>query len=122
MYRGGTRGGELQEFTCPAGSQVVRRSDRFAPGGGFLPDRLVVPFGGTAVPIPAIPPGLLPLLTESGRYGLTLVGEPEPDERLTGSACTACGQDAVNWLVLDQPATQRKAEPHRRAPHLISTS
>jgi hypothetical protein len=95
-------GGKFHRIACPEGSRVVRRSDRSAPGGGFLPDRVVVPFGGAEIPIPAVLPELLPLLAESGRYGLALAGEPEPDARLAGSTYPACGEDDVNWLVLDE--------------------
>ena len=66
-----------------------------------MPDRLIVPFEGEVIPIPADPPELLPLLAESGRFGLTLDGEPEPDLRLAGASCPGCGEDDVTWLVFE---------------------
>ena len=30
--------GKFSLIDCPEGSRIVRRSDRIAPGGGFLPD------------------------------------------------------------------------------------
>ena len=49
-----------------------------------LHDHLVVPLNGKEIRIPADPPELLPLLAESGNFGVSLVGEPEPDVRLEG--------------------------------------
>ena len=43
---------------------------------------------------------MLPLLAETGNFGITLVGEPEPDVDLAGVACPDCGQEDVNWLQL----------------------
>jgi hypothetical protein len=96
--------GKFYLIDCPEGSRIIRRSDRIAPGGGFLLDLIVVPFRGKDIPIPADPPALLPLLAEVGRCGLSLVGEPMPDFRLAGVACPECGEHDVNWLsVEDDP-------------------
>ena len=62
----------------------------------------MVPFEGEEIPIPADPPELLPLLAESGRCGLTLVGEPEPAARLAGVACPKCAESDVNWLRVEE--------------------
>jgi hypothetical protein len=93
--------GKFYLIACPEGSRIIRRSDRIAPGGGFLPDLIVVPFGGKEIAIPADPPALLPLLAEAGRCGLSLVGEPIPDFRLAGVACPCCGECDVNWLSVE---------------------
>ena len=56
---------------------------------------------GKEIRIPADPPELLPLLAESGNFGVSLVGEPEPDVRLAGVSCPGCGEaDDVTWLQL----------------------
>ena len=44
-----------------------------------LHDFLLVPLNGNQVRIPADPPELLPLLAESGNFGVSMAGEPEPD-------------------------------------------
>jgi hypothetical protein len=41
---------------------------------------------------------LLPLRAESGNFGITLIGEPEPDVRLIGVACPDGGERDVAWL------------------------
>ena len=64
-------------------------------------DLLVVPFEGQEIRIPADPAELLPLLAESGRCGLSLIGGPEPDRRLAGVGCPNCGEDDVNWLSVE---------------------
>ena len=50
------------------------------------------------VRIPADPPELLPMLAQSGNFGIFLVGEPVPDVNLAGVVCPGCGEDDVNWL------------------------
>ena len=61
----------------------------------------MVPFEGREIRIPADPSELLPLLAESGRCGLSLIGDPEPEMRLAGAACPNCGEDDVNWLSVE---------------------
>ncbi len=84
----------------PEGTRVVRRSDLPADGEAVPHDHLVVPMNGKEVRIPADPPELLPLLAETEKFGITLVGEPVPDVRLAGVVCPECGQDDLNWLQL----------------------
>jgi hypothetical protein len=90
--------GKYYLIACPNGSRLVHRSEQIAPDGHFLADLLVVPFGDKEIAIPVEPPGLLPLLAESGRCGLSLVGEPRPDMSLEGASCPSCGQSDVSWL------------------------
>jgi Zn ribbon nucleic-acid-binding protein len=85
---------------CPEGSRVERKSDQAGPGGGHPQDRLIVSWGGEEIAIPAEPEELLPLLAESGRCGLALLGKPEAGAELAGVACPECGEADVNWLVL----------------------
>ena len=51
--------------------------------------------------IPADPSDLPPLLAESGRCGLSLIGGPEPAMMLAGAACPKCGEDDVDWLSVE---------------------
>jgi hypothetical protein len=81
--------GKFYLIECPDGSRVVRAD---------LHDVLVFPFEGQPISIPSDPPELLPLLAESGRCGLSLVGEPVPDLSLAGVSCPNCQEDDVNWL------------------------
>jgi uncharacterized metal-binding protein (TIGR02443 family) len=88
--------GKFYVIQCPQGTRVVRcwgRSDGH--------DLLVVPFEGREIRIPADPSELLPLLAESGRCGLSLIGDPEPELRLAGAACPNCAEDDVNWLSVE---------------------
>ena len=64
-------------------------------------DLLVVPFEGQEIRIPADPAELLPLLAESGRCGLSLIGDPEPEMMVAGAACPKCGEDDLNWLSVE---------------------
>ena len=84
--------GKFYTIECPEGTRVVRRSEQPADGEAVPHDHLVVPLNGKEVRIPADPPELLPLLAESGKFGITLVGEPVPDMRLAGVVCPECGQ------------------------------
>ena len=84
--------GKFYLIKCPDGSRVVRAG---------LHNLLVVPFEGEPIPIPSDPPELLPLLAESGRCGLSLVGEPVPDLSLEGVVCPKCKEDDVNWLSVE---------------------
>lgn len=84
--------GKFYTIECPEGSQVIHR-----PGSD---DHLIVPLNGQAIRIPADPPELLPMLAESGKFGVTLAGEPEPEVRLDGVSCPNCGKDDVAWLQL----------------------
>jgi ribosomal protein S27E len=91
--------GKFYTIQCPQGTRMVRGKDR--PGGKVAEhDHLIVPLNGKEVRIPADPPELLPLLAESGNFGVSLVGEPEPDARLVGASCPGCGETDVNWLQL----------------------
>jgi hypothetical protein len=91
--------GKFYTIQCPEGTRMVRGKDR--PGGKVAEhDHLLVPLNGKEVRIPADPPELLPLLAESGNFGVFLVGEPEPDVRLAGVSCLKCGETDVNWLQL----------------------
>src|SRR4051794_10535310 len=89
--------GKFYTIECPEGTRLVRGADR--PNGDIpCHDHLVVPLNGKEVRIPADPPELLPLLAESGNFGVTLAGEPEPEVRLAGVACLGCGEVDVAWL------------------------
>ncbi|MEA2590158.1 MAG: hypothetical protein QOH66_3085, partial [Actinomycetota bacterium] len=49
--------GKFYLIACPEGSRIIRRSDRIAPGGGFLPDLIIVPVSaGKRYPSPPIRP------------------------------------------------------------------
>ena len=61
----------------------------------------MVPCEGREIRIPADPAELLPLLAESGRCGLSLIGDLEPEMMLAGAACPNCGEDDVNWLSVE---------------------
>jgi hypothetical protein len=92
--------GKFYHVECPAGSTVVRRSDQVGVSGEFLPDVLLIRFKGREIPVPSEPAELLPLLAESGRFGLSLVGEPLPSPQLAGACCPRCGETDVEWLCL----------------------
>src|SRR4051794_13462828 len=59
--------GKFYRVACPEGSQIIRHWNQRAADRAIPYDVLVVPFEGKEIPIPAAPPGLLPLLAESGR-------------------------------------------------------
>ena len=82
--------GKFYTIQCPEGTEVVRRSGS--------DDYLIVPLNGKAIRIPADPPELLPLLAETGNFGVSLVGEPVPEEWLAGVSCLECGEADVAWL------------------------
>jgi ribosomal protein S27E len=86
--------GKFYKIQCPEGTRVVRRSEDIPH------DVLLVPFNGRELRIPTDPPELLPMLAEAGNFGVVLIGEPEPEERLAGVVCPGCGQDDVAWLQL----------------------
>jgi hypothetical protein len=92
--------GKFYTIQCPEGTRIERRSEEPADGEAVSHEYLVVPSNGKEVRIPADPPELLPLLAESGKFGITLVGEPEPDVRLAGTSCPRCAETDVNWLQL----------------------
>jgi hypothetical protein len=80
-----------------------------ASGGARSPGR---PFEGREIRIPADPSELLPLLAESGRCGLSLIGDREREIMLAGTACPNCGEDDVNWLsVVDGSETAHCDRP-----------
>src|SRR4051794_23778391 len=91
--------GKFYTIECPEGTRLVRCSDQ-PPYAEVAHDQLVVPLNGKEVRIPADPPELLPMLAESGNFGVTLVGEPEPDVALAGVDCPGCGEADVAWLRL----------------------
>src|SRR4051794_11456493 len=98
--------GKWYQIKCPEGSRVKRQSDQAGPGGGPPQDRLIVPWGDEEIAIPAEPEELLPLLAESGRSGLSLLGKTEAGAELAGVACPGCGEEDVNWLVLQDAEGQ----------------
>ena len=87
--------GKFYVIECPEGTRLVRRT---SVGEVVTHDHLVVPLNGKDVRIPAEPPELLPMLAESGNFGIALVGEPVLDMNLAGVVCPKCGEDDVNWL------------------------
>jgi uncharacterized metal-binding protein (TIGR02443 family) len=93
--------GKYYVIQCPQGTSVVRCSAQPALVEPHGHDLLVVPFEGREIRIPADPSELLPLLSESGRCGLSLIGDPEPEMMLAGAACPNCGEDDVNWLSVE---------------------
>jgi ribosomal protein S27E len=90
--------GKFYTIECPEGTRVVRRTEQPADGVAVLEDHLVVPLNGQEVRIPTDPPELLPMLAKTGNFGVRLVGEPVPEERLAGVACPRCGESDVTWL------------------------
>lgn len=91
--------GKFYSIECPPGTRLVRASDALDADVAEH-DHLIVPLNGKMIRIPAEPPELLPLLAESGNFGVALVGEPEPDVILAGVACPGCGEVDVAWLQL----------------------
>ena len=77
--------GKFYVIRCPQGTRVVRCSAQPAPVERDGHDHLVVPFEGREIRIPADPSELLPLLAESGRCGLSLIGDAEPGMMLAGT-------------------------------------
>jgi hypothetical protein len=97
--------GKIYLIQCPAGTRVVRCGVQFVPASAEPHDFLVLPFRGQRISITADAPELLPLLAESERFGLSLVGEPMPDLNQAGAVCPNCNED-VSWLsVNDQSRT-----------------
>jgi ribosomal protein S27E len=92
--------GKFYTILCPEGTRVVRRTEQPPDAEVVLHDHLVVPLKGKEVRIPADPPELLPLLAETGNFGVSLVREPEPDGSLAGVSCPGCGETDVAWLQL----------------------
>jgi Zn ribbon nucleic-acid-binding protein len=88
--------GKFYVIECPHGTRVIRCWGQ--PDGH---DLLMVPFEGREIRIPADPAELLPMLAESGRCGLSLIGDPEPEMMLAGAACPDCGENDVNWLSVE---------------------
>ena len=58
------------------------------------------------IAISSEPPELLPLLVESGRCGLSLVGEPVPNANLAGVFCPTYNEGDVSWC---QSRTARRS-------------
>ena len=96
--------GKFYLIRCPDGTRVVRDVQPVSAAADSH-DRLIVPFEGREIAIPADPPELLPLLAESGRFGISLVGEPMPDVNLVGAVCPNCNEDDVSWLSVDDEST-----------------
>ena len=92
--------GKFYVIQCPEGTRVVHCSDLSADGEAVPHDHLVVPLNGKEVRIPADPPELLPLLAETGKFGIALIEEPVPDMRLAGLSCPGCAEKDVTWLQL----------------------
>jgi predicted RNA-binding Zn-ribbon protein involved in translation (DUF1610 family) len=92
--------GKFYTIECPEGTRIVRRPEHPAEGETIPHDHLVVPLNGKEVRIPADPPELLPMLAETGNFGVMLVGEPVPDVQMAGTVCPGCGEEDVAWLQL----------------------
>jgi hypothetical protein len=97
-------------IACPEGSKIVRRSDQIALDGDLLPDLLVVPFEGKDIVIPVDPLELLPLLAESRRCALSLIGEPRADLHLEGASCPWSGEGDVNWLSVEDESQRVRCD------------
>jgi ribosomal protein S27E len=94
--------GKFYTIECPEGTRLVRRSEQ-PPDADVVPhDHLLVPLKGKEIRIPSDPPELLPLLAETGNFGVSLVGEPEPEASLAGVSCPKCGETDVAWLQLKE--------------------
>jgi Zn ribbon nucleic-acid-binding protein len=93
--------GKFHLIQCPPGTRVIRcwEQPALVDAGGH--DLLLVPFEGREIRIPADPSDLLPLLAESGLYGLSLIGGPEPAMTLVGATCPNCGEADVDWLSVE---------------------
>jgi hypothetical protein len=89
--------GKFYLIECPEGTRVVGHAVESSEPN----DLLVVPFEGQDIAIPCDQSELLPLLAESGRRGLSLVGEPQPAVNLAGAVCPNCNEDDVSWLSVD---------------------
>jgi hypothetical protein len=92
--------GKFYTIQCPEGTRIVRRKDQPADGEAVQDAHMIVPLNGQEVRIPADPSELLAMLAETGHFGVSLVGEPVSDERLSGVACPKCGETDVTWLQL----------------------
>jgi predicted RNA-binding Zn-ribbon protein involved in translation (DUF1610 family) len=90
--------GKFYLIECPDDTTVVRCLAPSVRDGADSHDLVVVPFRGQAIAIPADPPELLPQLAESGRCGLSLVGDPVPDVHLTDAVCPNCHEEAVTRM------------------------
>jgi hypothetical protein len=93
--------GKFYLIQCPDGALVLRSTLPSVLGALGSHDVLVVPFKGEEIKIPSDLPELLPLLAESGRFGVSLFGEPVPDVNLAGAGCPNCNEDDVSWLSVD---------------------
>jgi hypothetical protein len=89
--------GKFYLIECPDGTRVVRHAVESSEPN----DHVVVPFEGQEIAVPIDPSELLPLLAESGRCGLSLVGEPLAAVNLAGAVCPNCNEDDVSWLSVD---------------------
>ncbi len=96
MHIEGFSNGNFYMIACPEGTTVIRCSGQRAPVGSEGLEFLVVLFGGQDIRIPSEPSLLLPLLAESGRCGLSLIGGPVPEEILAGAVCPNCGEHDMN--------------------------
>ncbi len=81
--------GKFYLIECPNGTRVVRCALRSVPDSAEPHDVLVILFRGQELVVPSDPPELLPLLAESGRFGLSQVGEPVPGARTWLAALSA---------------------------------
>ncbi len=97
--------GKFYLIECPHGTRVVRCAVDSLPDREVAHDLLLVTHGGEQIAIPTDPCELLPLLAESGRCGLSLIGEPVPDVSLAGAVCPKCNEDDASWLSVEDGST-----------------
>ena len=102
--------GRFYLIQCPMGTKVVRRAVESVPDSADSHDLLIVPFRDQELAIPSDPPELLPLLAESERFGLSLVGEPVPDVNLAGAVRPKCNMDDVSWLSVEDDSNMAHCE------------
>ena len=93
--------GKFYLIECPEGTRVVRHAVQSCRDAAEPHDLLAVPFEGQDINIPSDPAELLPLLAESKRCGLSLVGDPVPAVNLEGAVCPNCNEGDVSWLSVD---------------------
>lgn len=65
--------GSFWIIEVPDGTRIERLSHIPTASGDWLSDVLFIPWDGVEVPVPAEPPGVLPLLANEAMYGLRVV-------------------------------------------------